>query len=227
MGTRACSAHKSKGDRVDTTCRTARQHLGQETLLPQPLPSPCPASPLTAVYNVTRRPSSPFCVLSIGPNRSHKSMLPRTTLPPSHYFFPHSKTFLPRRQNKHPTVPAETTFTPQHRPSTLLTPALPYRPNPPASASMITEIVTFTLAPSHSLSSPTSPASKTIREFLTAELDAEGAHDAYFGAFDEKPDRVIMLVKWESVEAHRRYMQSAYVPRLPPLSSPGFSPAAA
>jgi len=74
---------------------------------------------------------------------------------------------------------------------------------------MITEIVTLTLAPSHSLSSPTSPASKTIHDFLTKELAAEGAHEAYFGAFDEEPDKVIILVEWDSVEAHRGFMESA------------------
>ncbi|MCJ1247046.1 hypothetical protein MMC30_004257 [Trapelia coarctata] len=73
---------------------------------------------------------------------------------------------------------------------------------------MITEIVTFHLAPSCSLSTPDTPASKVITDFLAPELAAHGAHDAYYGSFIEKPDVAIIFLEWDSLADHQKFMSS-------------------
>jgi len=85
---------------------------------------------------------------------------------------------------------------------------------------MITEIITFHLAPSCSLSSPSSPASKVITDFLAPKLTAHGAHAAYYGAFVEKPDVAIILLEWDSIEDHQKFMNSAYLSLHPPYPTP-------
>ena len=74
---------------------------------------------------------------------------------------------------------------------------------------MITEIVTFELAAPANLSIATSPTASTIRAFLSSVTAAEGAHTAYFGQFDEKPETAVMFIDWDSVAAHKQFMTTA------------------
>ena len=73
---------------------------------------------------------------------------------------------------------------------------------------MVTEIVTFSLKADASLSDPTSPASKLVLDFLAPEVAAHGAHNAYYGQYIEKPEIGIIFVNWDSLESHKKFMNS-------------------
>ena len=73
---------------------------------------------------------------------------------------------------------------------------------------MIMEIATFQLKESVIPADPSSPASKSIREYLTQELNAHGAHNAYYGQFIEKPETAIVFVNWDSVDDNKVFMSS-------------------
>ena len=73
---------------------------------------------------------------------------------------------------------------------------------------MVTEIVTFSLKADANLSDPSSPASKLVVDFLVAERTAHGAHNAYYGQYMEKPETGILVVNWDSLEAHKESMSS-------------------
>jgi heme-degrading monooxygenase HmoA len=73
---------------------------------------------------------------------------------------------------------------------------------------MVTEVLTFQLKESSSLADSSSPVATTIREFLKIELAADGAKQAHFGHFIEKPDTVVIFVNWDSLEAHQNFMST-------------------
>lgn len=73
---------------------------------------------------------------------------------------------------------------------------------------MITEIVTFQLNTSTTLSDPTSPAGTIIREVLMTKLTANGAHHGYYGQFIEKPDTAIIFIHWDSLDDHKKFISS-------------------
>ena len=74
---------------------------------------------------------------------------------------------------------------------------------------MLTEIVTFETKPNASLVDPDSVANKIIRETLSSELAARGAHHAYYGSFIERPEMVIIFVGWDSIDDHKNFMSSS------------------
>jgi heme-degrading monooxygenase HmoA len=73
---------------------------------------------------------------------------------------------------------------------------------------MVTEVLTFQLNENSSLADSSSPAATTIREFLKVELAADGAKQAHFGHFIEKPDTVVIFVGWDSLEAHQKFIKT-------------------
>ncbi|MCJ1354018.1 MAG: hypothetical protein MMC33_004005 [Icmadophila ericetorum] len=73
---------------------------------------------------------------------------------------------------------------------------------------MITEIVTFQLKVAGSLDDPSSSANQVIREFLMAELAADGASNAYYGQLIEKPDTVVVFVEWNSMDDREKFTSS-------------------
>ncbi len=72
----------------------------------------------------------------------------------------------------------------------------------------ITEIVTFQLKVSGSLSDKSSTASKVIVQFLTKELAAHGAQHAYYGEAIEKPEMANIFINWDSLDDHKKLMNS-------------------
>ena len=73
---------------------------------------------------------------------------------------------------------------------------------------MTTEIAVFQLKESVILADPSSPALKSIREYLTQKLNAHGAHTAHYGQFLEKPETSIVFANWDSIDDHKVFMSS-------------------
>ena len=73
---------------------------------------------------------------------------------------------------------------------------------------MITEITTFELETDANLTDTSSSTTKILRNFLAAELAFPGAHQAYYGQDVEKPEVVFVLVNWDSIEDHEKFIGS-------------------
>ena len=74
------------------------------------------------------------------------------------------------------------------------------------SIEMIMEIATFQLKVSEDLSNTGSEVSKVIRQTTTPNLKKHGARYVYYGQFIEKPDVVIIIVQWNSIDDRHHEM---------------------
>ena len=73
---------------------------------------------------------------------------------------------------------------------------------------MITEIATLQLRDEDDLSSPSSTASKVIREITAPNLLAHKARFVYYGQFIEKPNTLVIFVNWNTIDDHKSFASS-------------------
>lgn len=73
---------------------------------------------------------------------------------------------------------------------------------------MATEIVIFPIKEGDLPNDLSTPAGKVFQEILHEVLRQPGAQRAYWGAEVENPTNARLFIDWDSVDAHKNFMNS-------------------